>query len=147
MRRRRANLSDDPRRKAATPLWLPAHAGKPLSVSAWTCGSTPFLTFGDVVVSYEAGWAGVDIDKKWIALATDVGGEVHTILGRPALIQPAVNATGYNQVLIVIGDVLIRVSSASTVSIARNVALAKTLNLNDPVRTIDDARQYLIGTP
>jgi hypothetical protein len=130
--------------RTPAPMWLPAPRSAPALDGAWTCGGiTPFLTFGDIRISYEAGWADVDPKTNWNDLAAAAGGQVHTILGRSALVQPAVTTDGNNQVLIVVGDTLIRVASPSTVPMDRLVGLALSLRITQPVNTALDADSYL----
>ncbi len=97
---------------------------------AWRCGDTPVLMFDDVQVSYEEGWTGVDIEKKWADLAADTGGTVESIAGHSALVQPADGDGTRNQVLIVEGDILIRFLATADVPISRLTELAATLKLN-----------------
>lgn len=96
---------------------------------AWRCGDTPVLMFDDVQVSYEEGWTGVDIERKWADLAADTGGTVESIAGHSALVQPADGDGARNQVLIVEGDILIRLLATADVPISRLTELAATLKL------------------
>lgn len=72
---------------------------------------TPALTYGDVVVSYEAGWGDVDIEDKWNALIRDEDrGYVETFGNDLALVRPVGEQDKIlPSVLIVRGDTLIRV--------------------------------------
>jgi len=119
--------------RAGVPVWTPAPASGEALTDGWTCGDTPVLMYGgDIQVSYEAGWSDVDVDKKFAALAKDYGGTVGTVLGRSALIQSAAETGDNNQVLVVVGDTLIRVLASDSVDVDRLVALADSLQLKTP---------------
>lgn len=109
------------------PVWKPTAA--PIT-RAWRCGETPVLMVDGVQVSYESGWSGVDVEKKWLALAADYGGEQATIAGHLALVQDAAKASGdSSQVLLVEGDTLVRFLASAEVPISRMTALAGSLPL------------------
>jgi hypothetical protein len=112
------------------PIWLPAGDGERKVTDAWTCADTPVVVFGDIQISYEAGWADVDVEKKWAALAADYGGDVTTVLGRPGLVQSAEQTKGTNnQVLVVVDGTLVRVLSKSDVPINELLRLADSLDV------------------
>jgi hypothetical protein len=111
------------------PIWLPA-GGEPKVTDAWTCADTPVVVFGDIQISYEAGWTDVDVEKKWAALSADYGGDVTTVLGRPGLVQSAEQTQGTNnQVLVVVDGTLVRVLSTSDVPINELLRLADSLDV------------------
>jgi hypothetical protein len=95
---------------------------------AWTCGSTPVLMFGDVQISYEEGWEGVDVKEKWADMAKQFGGDVQTVLGRPAYVHPADEDGPRNSVNVVVDGVLIRVLAGPKESIQHLVDLANSIS-------------------
>lgn len=116
--------------RAEVPIWLPNR----FSTGAWTCGAdAPVVTFGSIRVFYEPGWSDVDVSDKWTDLANDYGGYVDTILDRPAFVQPITADSTNSQVMVVNGDVLIRVLGDETVPIEALVGLASSINLTEPV--------------
>ena len=120
---------------ADVPVWLPdAEAASEASFTgAWTCGGdTPFLTYGPITVSYESGY-GTPLD--WERKALDSGGEVRTILGEPGLLTRSTGANVKGQVMVVInGDILVRVLGEPSVPSKDLVAVADSINLGDPVQ-------------
>ncbi|MBA2716432.1 MAG: hypothetical protein H0U51_05150 [Propionibacteriales bacterium] len=123
--------------RADAPIWLPntQDASIRTLTGAWTCGgSTPLLTFGDITISYEGGWDGVDPEKKWTSYVKYYGeGRVETILGIPALVQPKSEEVTNPEVLAIVDGTLIRLHGRADVSVEQLVEVAKSIDLNDPV--------------
>lgn len=99
----------------------------------WLCaGKMPAVTFRGGAVYYEPGWAGVDVEQKWADLISDVGGRTVDIRGHLALVQPATGEETKPQVMIVIGDTLVRLlgpvggSSEPLLTIADSLSLPAT---------------------
>ena len=119
---------------ADVPVWLPdaAAASEASFTGAWTCGGgIPLLTFGPVTVSYESGY-GTPLD--WERKARDSGGEVRTILGETGLVERATGAHIKGQVMVVInGNVLVRVLGEPSVPSEDLVAVADSIDLDDPI--------------
>ncbi|QIK66734.1 hypothetical protein G7072_10635 [Nocardioides sp. HDW12B] len=119
---------------ADVPVWLP-HAQAASSstfTGAWTCGGdTPLLTYGPVTISYESGY-GTPLD--WERKARDWGAEVHTVLGEPGVLAPSSGADIKSQVMVVIeGDILVRVLGEPTVAPEDLLAVANSIDLDEPV--------------
>jgi hypothetical protein len=110
----------------SVPIWAPANAT--LSDS-WTCGDTPVLMFGEIQVTYESGWTGVDNASKWADMATDYGGSVQTILGRPAYVHEATATAPRSSVSFVVGDTLVQVVAKDGVPIDDIANLARSIEL------------------
>jgi hypothetical protein len=125
--------------RADAPIWLPhSDLASPATLTgAWTCagGDTPVLTFGKLVVTYEPGWTGVDVNEKWGELVDELGeGYVQTIQGQHALVQPVTKASPRGQVLLVVDGVLIRVLGDGSLPVDQLVDVAQSINLERPVR-------------
>lgn len=118
---------------AKQPIWLPSKLPSAVT-DAWSCGrgSAPVLMFGNVQVSYEPGWANVDLDQKWADYIAEDGGYTTTVGGRTALVHEATDAAPNNEVMLVKGDTLIRLLSVRTVPITKLVNLAKSFDLATP---------------
>jgi hypothetical protein len=120
-----------------TPVWLPANAAEKVT-DAWICDDvTPVVMFGKIQVSYEtrqageeAGVAGEDLKINFEQLAQGLGGKAHveTILGWPALVQPA-DADDNNEVIVVVNATLIRLLAEQSVPIQQLVDLANSLEV------------------
>lgn len=118
--------------RADVPIWIPVGAKL---TGAWTCGAdAPVLTFGAIRVFYEPGWSDVDVDEKWADLIKDYGGHLDTVLDRPALVQPVTEDSTSPQVMVVSGDVLIRLLGDKSVPPEAMVALANSIDIEEPVR-------------
>ena len=122
---------------ADVPVWLPESepASKATLTGAWTCGGgdTPVLTFGPITVSYESGY-GTPLD--WERKANDSGGEVRTILGEPGLLMPSTGPNIKGEVMVVVnGDILVRVLGEPSVPSDDLVAIADSIDLDDPVES------------
>jgi hypothetical protein len=87
------------------------------------------LLYGGIEISYESGWAGIDVAKKWADLVRDYGGSVETVLGRPAYVHPADTNGPRNGVMVVVNDQLIRVIANPNVPIDQLVDLANSIQL------------------
>lgn len=122
--------------RADTPVSLPVPSSPDTAnlTVAWICGAnTAVMTFDDIRVFYEPGWSDVDVDEKWAVLAHDYGGSVETILDRPGLVQPLTDDAERPPVMVVNGDVLIRLLGEPSSSIGEMVTLADSLDLRNPV--------------
>ncbi len=119
---------------ADVPVWMPhtARASTETLTGAWTCGAdTPFLTFGPVTASYESGYS---TPLDWERKAKDTGGYVETILGRPALVDPAEADEPTGEVMVIVDDgVLIRVIGDRDVPAADLVEVANSIDLAVPL--------------
>lgn len=112
---------------ATTPIWAPA---KGVVTNAWTCGSTPVLVYdGPIEVSYEAGWSNVEIPAKWESLATTWGGRTATLAGRPAYISQPTGDTPRRQIMLVEGDILVRLLADKAVSEETLIEMADSIPL------------------
>lgn len=117
------------------PVWMPesARASRSTLTGAWTCagGDTPILTFGDVTVSYESGY---DQPLDWQRKASDSGGTVRRILGRPALLMPSTAEDIKGEAMVIVdGGVLIRVLGEANVPAEDLVAVADSIPLDEPI--------------
>lgn len=120
--------------RAAVPLPVWAAPPEVAKVTrAWACGgTTPVLMYGDIQLSFEAGWSGVDIPEKWAALAADYGGRTDVIQGYQAYVKEP-TADGENQeIMIVHGDTLVRLLATGAVPPADLIDLANELELPEP---------------
>jgi hypothetical protein len=112
---------------ADIPIYMPSDSYT--LTDAWTCADTPVLLFGNIQVSYESGWEQVPVPDKWRDLAEDYGGHVDVISGRPALIQSSEETKDDNQVLVVVGDTLIRALALPDVPIGDLEALVASIDM------------------
>ena len=122
----------DPLEIAATreaPVYWP-RSGADEITEAWRCADTPVFMFGEVQVSFEGGWEGVQIRQKFQALADAYGGSVETIQGLAAWV---VGSTPNDEVLMIKDGSAIRLVAPGDVPIERLVTLAKALDLANPV--------------
>ncbi len=123
--------------RADAPIWLPNAQDASITTltGAWTCGgNTPLLTFGDITISYENGWDGVDSEKKWTGFVEYYGeGRVETILGIPALVQPKSENVTNPEVLVIVDGTLIRLRGSLHVSVEQLVNVANSIDLTNPV--------------
>lgn len=124
---------------AKVPIWLPDNNVSAVTDS-WKCGGTPqaggvpVVMIGDVQISYEPGWADVDVPAKWHDLVDDYGGYTVMIAGHEALVQPGSIAHGtYNQIMIVHHGILVALLSKADVPMSTLLNDAKALNFNKPV--------------
>jgi hypothetical protein len=106
------------------PRWTPR--GDKLT-DAWTCGDTPVLLYGDIEISYESGYADLHPESHFEALAKEYGGEVQTLLGRPAWVFSATSSELSNGVEVIVGDIMIRVLAKSSVPIDDLVSMTDRL--------------------
>jgi len=102
------------------------------ATDAWACGETPVFMFGNIQVSFEPGWDGVDAPSKLADLAADYGGTVTTIGGLPAWVSPSSATSANNEVLMIRSGTAIKLLAKGNVSIASVVAKAKTLGVAGP---------------
>lgn len=126
------------------PIYLPANNTAADAIEqSWTCGTgtTPFVVLEShpgIVISCEGGWGEVDVEKKWAGFAENRSSraEVVGVSGLPALLDPAVTDDGFSQVLIVVGDHLVRVTGDSDVDTAALLEVARSLDLSRPATAI-----------
>lgn len=102
------------------------------ATDAWACGETPVFMFGNVQVSFEPGWEGVDAQSKLAALAADYGGNVTTIGGLSAWVSPSSETSVNNEVLMIRSGTAIKLLAKGDVSIASVVAKANSLGVAGP---------------
>lgn len=119
-----ANTADGLRTEV--PVWTAKNAEL---TDAWTCGGTPVLMYGAIQISYERGWAEIDAAGEWKALASEDGGSVETILGRPAYVHPATEAGPRVGVMFVVNGTLVRLLANKDVSVDEVVKLAQSLDV------------------
>lgn len=112
--------------KTAAPIW-PARSSE--LTDAWTCGATPVLMYGDVQISYENGWKEIDPATEWKALASEDGGSVETVHGKPAYVHPATETGPRVGVMFVVNDTLVRLLANKDVSVASVIKLAEDLDI------------------
>jgi hypothetical protein len=125
---------------ADTPLWLPDAPAASLAnmTGAWTCaGNTePVLTFGTVAISYERGYGNVSV-PEWCSNLSEqlhTGGRVEYISGVPACVLPSIGPGILHEVMLVVDDgVLIRVLADPQLAIDDVVAVARSIDLANPV--------------
>jgi hypothetical protein len=85
--------------------------------------------YGAIQISYEEGWKEDAAQPKFEALARDYGGSVQLVLGRPAWVHPADDDGPNNSVMVVVGDILIRLLADRTASAQDLTELAETIQL------------------
>ncbi|MGI8522192.1 MAG: hypothetical protein ACR2K3_02630 [Nocardioides sp.] len=95
---------------------------------AWTCGSTPVLMYGDVQVSFEAGWGDVVPNAKWAQMVEDFGGSIDAILGRPAYVHAADESGPQDTVMMVAQGELVRLIATKDVPISELTRLAADID-------------------
>lgn len=118
---------------ARVPMWMPRQKSVGLT-GAWTCGGdTPLLEYGDVDVTYEDGWGGVDIAQKWADLVTEYGGSVQDINGISAYVEPVANGSTRPQVMLVRDDTLVRLLGAPKTDIDQLVKIASSIDFGLPL--------------
>lgn len=102
---------------------------------SWLCGSTPALVFGPHLrILYETGWSDVDVESKFADLAKEYGGHISTVRAHPALFQAAVSDEAMSQVLLVSGDVLIRVLGSPSMPEEALLNIARSMDFSQPMR-------------
>lgn len=111
------------------PVYWP-RSGADQITEAWRCADTPVFMFGEVQVSFEGGWEGVQIRQKFQDLADEYGGSVETIQGLAAWV---VGSTPNDEVLMIKDGSAIRLVAPGDVPIERLVTLADDLDLANPV--------------
>jgi hypothetical protein len=125
-------IHGDPMEIAAAseaPVYLPT-TGTYEITQAWRCADTPVFMFGDVQLSFESGWEGVEVPRKLQDLADDYGGSVETIQGLSAWV---VGSTPNGEVLMVKNGNAIRLLAPGDVPIGHLVTLAEDLDLANPI--------------
>lgn len=91
------------------------------------------LEYGDVDVTYEDGWGGVDIAQKWADLVTEYGGSVQDINGISAYVEPVANGSTRPQVMLVRDDTLVRLLGAPKTDIDQLVKIASSIDFGLPL--------------
>ncbi|HEY3529551.1 MAG TPA: hypothetical protein VGK78_10395 [Nocardioides sp.] len=125
-------IHGDPMKIAAAsdaPVYLP-RTGTHHITEAWRCGDTPVFVFDDVQLSFESGWANVEIPEKFQDLANDYGGSVEPVQGLSAWVAPS---SPNDEVLMVKDGNAIRLLAKGSVPIEHLVTLAEDLDLANPV--------------
>lgn len=119
---------------ADQPIWLPKGATEDSVSDSWSCGegSTPVLMFGEIQVVYQTGYADTNVTESWAGYIKDYGGYTFELSGRSVLVHEGTKDAPYNEVMIPMGDDMIRMNSLGDVPIDELVDLAKSLDLETP---------------